>query len=81
MSLQISYVEVPWIIHPVVIHEIPLLSAVDREGYRASRRCSRDTYLESYITKYTNIRRLVGGSKRVSIFPRYRESVPRRDRI
>jgi len=23
------------------------------EGYRESRRCSRDTYLESYITKYT----------------------------
>ena len=23
------------------------------EGYRESRRCSRDTYPESYITKYT----------------------------
>ena len=28
------------------------------EGYRESRRCSRDTYPESYITKYTSIRRL-----------------------
>jgi len=24
------------------------------EGYHASRRCSRDTYPESYITKYTS---------------------------
>ena len=33
---------------------------VDRlwEGYPESRRCSRDTYPESYITKYTSIRRL-----------------------
>jgi len=28
-----------------------------REGYRESRRCSRATYPESYITKYTSIRR------------------------
>ena len=27
-------------------------------GYRESRRCSRDTYPESYITKYTRIPRL-----------------------
>ena len=27
------------------------------EGFRESRRCSRDTYPESYITKYTCIRR------------------------
>ena len=27
------------------------------EGCRKSRRCSRDTYPESYITKYTSIRR------------------------
>ena len=27
------------------------------EGYHKSRRCSRDTYLESYITKYTRILR------------------------
>ena len=27
------------------------------EGYHESRRCSRDTYPESYITKYTRIRR------------------------
>ena len=28
------------------------------EGYRESRKCSRDTFLESYITTYTSIRRL-----------------------
>ena len=28
-----------------------------REGYHESRRCSRDTVQESYITKYTHIRR------------------------
>ena len=28
-----------------------------REGYRESRRCSRDTHPESCITKYTSIRR------------------------
>ena len=28
------------------------------EGYHESKRCSRDTYPESYITKYTNIRRV-----------------------
>ena len=27
------------------------------EGYHESRRCSRDTYLDSYITKYDTIRR------------------------
>ena len=27
------------------------------EGYHESRRCSRDTYPESYITKYTSIRK------------------------
>ena len=27
------------------------------EGYHESRRCSRDTYPETYITKYTSIRR------------------------
>ena len=27
------------------------------EGYHESRRCSRDTYPESYITKYTSIQR------------------------
>jgi len=30
-------------------------------GYHDSRRCSRDTYPESYITKYTSIRRLCSG--------------------
>jgi len=28
------------------------------EGYHESRRCSRDTHPEAYITKYTSIRRL-----------------------
>ena len=28
------------------------------EGFRESRRCSRDTYPESYFTEYTSIRRL-----------------------
>jgi len=28
------------------------------EGCRESRSCSRDTYPESYITKYTRIRRI-----------------------
>ena len=28
------------------------------EGYRESKRCSKDTYAESYITKHTSIRRL-----------------------
>ena len=28
------------------------------EGYNESRRCSRDTYPESYITKNTSIRRI-----------------------
>jgi hypothetical protein len=28
------------------------------EGYHERRRCSRDTYPESYITQYTSIRRL-----------------------
>ena len=31
-----------------------------REGCRENRRCSRDTYPESYITKYTSIRREAG---------------------
>jgi len=31
------------------------------EGYHESRRCSRDTYPESYITKYTSIRRETDG--------------------
>ena len=28
------------------------------EGYHKSKRCSRDTYPESYVIKYTSIRRL-----------------------
>jgi hypothetical protein len=28
-----------------------------RVGYHESRRCSRETYPETYITKYTSIRR------------------------
>ena len=34
------------------------LSIKHWEGCRESRRCSRDTYPESYTTKYTSIRRL-----------------------
>jgi len=36
-----------------------VLKPVDRirEGYHESRICSRDSYPESYITKYTSIRR------------------------
>ena len=39
-----------------------VVASVDRltpawEGYHESRRCSRDTYPESYITKYTSTRR------------------------
>ena len=41
-----------------------------REGCRESRRCSRDTYPESYITKYTSIRRvkasMLGGGGHIS---------------
>ena len=33
------------------------------EGYHESRRCSRDTHPESYITKYDSIRRERGGVK------------------
>ena len=43
-----------------------LMSVIDSQtrgtslgGYHGSRRCSRDTYPESYITKYTSIRRKV----------------------
>ena len=31
------------------------LSIASREGYHERRRCSRDTYPESSITKYTSI--------------------------
>ena len=41
------------------------------EGCRESRRCSRDTYPESHITKYTSIRRL----KRFEVFPLGSEAV------
>ena len=39
---------------------LPSVFRVDRlwEGYHESRRCSRDTYPESYITQYTSIRSL-----------------------
>ena len=30
-----------------------LVGSTDWEGYHESRRCSRDTYPESYITEYT----------------------------
>ena len=57
------------------------------EGYRESRRCSRDTYPESYITKYTtytNIN-LRNGSKHLDdVFPgprRHLDQVPWLDRL
>ena len=37
------------------------------EGCRESKRCSRDTYQESYITKYTGIRRLHHIIERITI--------------
>ena len=40
------------------------LSRALREGCRESRRCSRDTYPESYITMYTSIRRKKGVAQR-----------------
>jgi len=42
----------------VVHHQVHDISKyITREGYLDSRRCSWDTYTESYITKYTSIRR------------------------
>jgi len=42
---------------PMVTPVSQLLMGPLWEGYRESRRCSRDTYPESYITQYTSIRR------------------------
>jgi len=39
-----------------VLGERPFLKRIVWEGCRESRRYSRDTYPESYITKYTSIR-------------------------
>jgi len=39
------------------------------EGCRESRRCSRDTYSESYITKYTSIRGVPSVDPPSSLFP------------
>jgi len=41
-------------------------NVTEADGCRESRRCSRDTYPESYITKYTRIRRLVK-TKRIQV--------------
>ena len=41
------------------------------EGCRESTRCSRDTYPESYITKYTSIRRLTSLRRRASSAAKY----------
>ena len=35
----------------------PVIDSGCLEGYHESRRCSRDTFPESYITKYENIQR------------------------
>ena len=39
---------------------LPWSGRVDRlwEGYHESKRCSRDTYPESYLTNFTSVRRL-----------------------
>jgi len=50
---------VPWSDSKGVI-DSGLVGSTDWEGYHESRRCSRDTYPESYITKYTSIRCLYG---------------------
>ena len=39
-----------------------VMSSLNWEGCRESRRCSRVAFPESYITKYTGIRRLIRGS-------------------
>jgi hypothetical protein len=50
------------------------------EGCRESRRCSRDTYPESYINKYTSIRRLFGNwAHGILIVCRPRDQVPQRE--
>ena len=40
----------------LITDKIPGLSGL-WDGLRESTRCSRDTYPESYITKYTSVRR------------------------
>ena len=48
------------------------------EEYRESRRCSRDTYPESYITKYASIRRQRGGRDPVRATVRGRARLTRK---
>ena len=48
------------------------------EGYHESRRCSRDTYPESYITKYTRIRRYKS-FKPFKVFPLRSEAAPQHE--
>ena len=40
------------VIHLQGLIDSGLVGSTVWEGYRESRRCSRDTYPESYITKY-----------------------------
>ena len=47
------------------------------EGCHESRRCSRDTYPESYITEYTSTRRLCGEASRKSSWGRTLASTAR----
>ena len=44
--------------HPLEAERVGGIHAVEILHPRESRKCSRDTYPESYITKYTSIRRL-----------------------
>ena len=64
-SLWSRCVRPPWVdSREELLGKVPLcsISYIERlwEVYRESRRCSRDTYPESYITKYTSIRRYTG---------------------
>ena len=53
---ELSYTNVYGLIYTNVC-ELSYTNVHDWDGYHESERCSRDTYPESSITKYTNIRR------------------------
>ena len=53
-----------------------------REGYHESRRCSRDTYPEPYITKYTSSRRLLLSSLNMPVtFPTDKAPIPTKNPV
>ena len=58
-ELAAKYLKQQALENPKVLHDG--LKMGWREGCRESRRCSRYTYPESYITKYTSIRRVLPG--------------------